>query len=175
MTSNLFDSQGRQKSLVQPRRDSAATTGWVRALYVLAILSVVIPVRSSGWVTLAMGGQWSSPFGLAWLGIVALAIWRIAVVVRDARRLEAPIGLAPQRWCKALGIALMGIGTLGSTLQFFVGPIGTTLFPRGSGSGVEFFAIGLWLAISTALAPIGFVLFEASRLLSFERWYREQR
>ena len=77
-------------------------------------------------------------------------------------------------WCRALGIGLMALGVIAFVFQFFVGPIGRMLFSQRTESGAEFFVVGIWLAMFTAVTPISVLLFEASRLLSFERWYREQ-
>lgn len=53
--------------------------------------------------------------------IVALAVWRIVVVVRDAGRLDAPIQAGVLRWCRSLAIGLMAVGIAVFLLQLFVG------------------------------------------------------
>ena len=140
----------------------------------LAILAMLVPWRS-GWAALGLtGGVFSWVWGVG-LSTVALGVWRIVVVLRDTGRLDAPSNSAVLRWCRALAIGLMALGVVGFILQFFIGPIGRALFPRGSDNGVEFFVVGMWFGMVTALAPLGILLFEASRLLSFERWSLEQR
>lgn len=175
MTTKVFDSKGRLVDASQHKQSTGATLLGVRAIYVLAILSIFIPLRSSGWVSLAMGGFFLSPFGVLSLAVAALAVWRIVVVVRDAGRLDSPLQTSVLRWCRSLAVGLMAVGVAVYLLQLFVGPIGRMLFPRGSDNGVEFFVVGVWLAMFAVMAPLGVFLFELSRLLSFERWYREQR
>ena len=53
-----------------------------------------------------------------------------------------------------LDIGLMALGVVGFALQFFIGPIGRALFPRGSDNGVEFFVVGMWFGMVTAIAPL---------------------
>lgn len=175
MTTKIFDSRGRLVRRDQPYRDAGTTHHAVRGIYVLAVLSIFVPLRSSGWVGLAVGGFWLSPFGVVSLAAIALVVWRIVLVLRERARLDAPMQTGLLRWCRSLAIGLMAAGVTVYLLQLFVGPIGRALFPRGSDNGVEFFVVGVWLAMLTALAPLGLLLFESSRLLAFERWYREQR
>jgi hypothetical protein len=54
-------------------------------------------------------------------------------------------------------------------------PIVRAVVPQGSGNGIEFFMAGMALAAGSGFAPSGLLLFELSRILGFERWYREQR
>lgn len=53
----VVDSKGRLVQRDRPQRDPETTRRSVRAIYVLAILSIFIPLRSSGWVGLATGGS----------------------------------------------------------------------------------------------------------------------
>jgi hypothetical protein len=174
MTSRVFDAQGRLARAGRVLNDPASTSHGVRAVYVLALLSSAIPAPTSGWVKLALGtGAWRSPLALVALATFALLIWRIVVVVRYRDRLDAPIGHRGLRWCRAAAVALMATGVASYVLQWFMFPFARAIFPRSGDSGIAFVVAGMWLA---ALAtPLGVLLFEASRLLGFERWYREQR
>lgn len=140
-----------------------------RLLYLLALLAMVVSPAVSSWVMLATGGGALAAIGLATYLVLAVAVWRALQVWRDGQRLAAPRPIGVARWIRAIGLWLMAIGSVTVVLQFFVGPIANSLFGRPSGSGVEFFAVGLWLAVFSGWAPAGLLLFEFSRLLGFER------
>src|SRR5437667_7879207 len=59
-----------------------------RILYVLALAASVLPFRASGWVSLAVGaGSWA---GLSLIIVLALAVYRGAMVLTHPGALEAP-------------------------------------------------------------------------------------
>jgi hypothetical protein len=70
---------------------------------------------------------------------------------------------------------LVAIGLALSTSRFFVRPLGRLLAPHGSDNGIEFFIVGLVIAVLATLAPMGLLLFEFSRLRAFELSLNEVR
>lgn len=146
---------------------------WV--LYLLALLTVLMPVPGSGWVRLATGSGPLMMLGLPSLLIMVLAVWRAAQVLRDRRHLAAPPALGAALWIRRVAVALMAFGVLVTVLQIFTGPIARAIFHGGrSDSGVEYFIVGVWLAMFSGWAPVGLLLFEFSRMLGFERATREK-
>lgn len=155
------------------RSPIGSTSASMRLVYVLALLASVVPLGRSGWVSLAMGaGSWA---GVALVIVVALAIYRVVLVLTRPDALDAPVAEGIVHWCRVLGVGMACIGLVIFALNFFIGPIGHALFPRGSDNGVEFFVIGLWLALLGGLTPVGLLLFEFSRMQAFEHWLRKER
>lgn len=150
-----------------------STSASARFVYLLALLASVIPFGRSGWVSLAMGaGSWA---GVASVIVLALAIYRTTLVLARPDALDAPVAVGMVHWCRVLGACLACIGLVTFILSFFVGPIGHALFPRRSDNGVEFFIVGLGLALAGGLTPVGLLLFEFSRMRAFEQWLRKER
>lgn len=173
MTTTVFDSIGRLVDADRAPPDPAASSHAVRAIYVLALVSIALPAPTSGWIGMALGfGGVRSPFALVWLLTFVLIVWRIVLVIRNPNQLDAPAEQQTLRWCRNAAIAFMAIGSVIFALQWFVIPIARAVFPRGSDNGIEFFVVGIWLAMFAAATPLGLLLFEASRLFGFERWYR---
>lgn len=146
-----------------------------RVLYVLAVAFVfVVPivvawVKPSGIVLLQSMSSYNSFVSFAIEP--ALAAWRIAMVVRDPGRLDAPIDLTMFRRCRSLALGLMLVGVVAAPLQWIAGPLLASLSASGGvASGVGYF-LGVWAAFSGGLSLLGLVLFETGRLLSFENWY----
>lgn len=174
MTNKVFDSRGRLVDVNPEPRDPASAGRAVRVIYLAALMSMAVPAPTSGWVRLAFGsgGLWKSPMALVAVAMFALIVWRIVVVVRDRSLLDAPIERGFLRGCRTIAVVLMATGVAIYVLQWFVFPIGRAMFPRGSDNGIEFFVVGMWLAMFATAIPLGLLMFEASRLMGFERWYR---
>lgn len=142
-----------------------------RVLYVLGLLSLFLPLLRSSWVSLALGG--GALTGPGSLVVLALALYRAALVLIDPRTLDAPAARGWVRRCRVAGIGLIASAPIALGLQFAMGPLGHALAPRGSGSGIEFFVVGIGVALLASLAPTGVMLFEFSRLRAFELAARE--
>lgn len=156
---------GNSRSTIGP------TSAVMRLVYVLALMASLLPVARSGWVTLAMGlGSWA---GGASLIVFVMAIYRAAQVLTRRDALDAPVADGMVHWCRVIGVGMACIGLVIFTLNFFIGSIGHALYPRRSENGVEFFVIGLWLALLGGLTPVGLLLFEFSRMRAFEDWLRK--
>lgn len=176
MTAKVFDARGRLVDADLAAREPAETGRAVRTIYGLALVSIALPAPMSGWVGMALGVTSVRAFvPMIWFIPFALIAWRIVLVIRRSGLLDAPSDHQALRWCRKIGTGLMAVGMVIYLLQWFVVPLARTVFPRGSDNGIEFFVLGLGFAMLAAATPIGLLLFEASRLLGFERWYREQR
>jgi hypothetical protein len=144
-----------------------------RVLYVATLLALAVPAPLSSWVRLAVGSAPLTSHAVPLFLVAALLLWRAALVALDRSRLAAPEARGALRWLRRAGLTLMAIGVPVMVLQWLSGPIAATLFKGNSGDGAAFFVVGLWLAIFSRLAPAGLMLFEGSRLLSFERAQKE--
>ena len=85
MSTKYSTPEGRLVDAARAARGAGATSTPVRAIYMLAILAMLAPWRSS-WAALALtGGVFSWVLGVG-LSTVALGVWRIVVVLRDTGR-----------------------------------------------------------------------------------------
>lgn len=141
----------------------------LRALYVLTLITSIVPLKGSSWVGLATGGGWLAVLGLTTVILVALAVWRVIQVMRDRHRLAAPPVAGVTRALRVAGVVLMVLGVVVFLLHFFIGSSGRWIAPRGSDNGIEFFVVGLALSMFGGFGVAGILLFEFSRLLGFER------
>ncbi len=153
---------------LQPARRST------KVLYLLALVVATLPFLSSGWVSLTTGRSWAGLLGITSL-LIVVAICRAVTLLRNAALLDAPTATGLSRWVRFAGIWLMGLGVLVAVAQVAAVPITRALFPRPTENGVEFFVVGMWFALLWGGAPTGLLVFEFSRLLSFEHHAREVR
>lgn len=165
----------REVRLARAQIPLAPATTEERWLYLLALLTVLAPVPGSGWARLATGGGPLVLMGLPALAILALATWRAVQVIRDRGRLAAPALAGRIRWMRKIALAIMAVGVVVTMLQLLTVPIAGVIFKGArSETGVEFFVVGVWLAMFSGWGPVGLLLFEFSRMLGFERAQREQ-
>ncbi len=160
-------------------QDLGPTSRAVRVLYVLAVAAVFVVPNVATWISLSGSGHWQSVSILTSFIFSAvvpgLAIWRIVGVVRDPGRLDAPVGHGIYRWCRTLALGFMAVGAAGALLQWTAGPLGLDLLGRGGGAGGAGYFIAVWTAFSSSMNLLALALFESSRLLGFETWYRGHR
>ena len=109
---------------------------------------------------------------LLWLAITVPFLWRALRVLRDRESLDAPAATGFVRWLWVLGLILATAGPIASAMQLVIPSLVHTLAPRGSDNGIEYFIIGLSVALVAALSPIGVLMFEFSRLRGFEQALR---
>jgi hypothetical protein len=152
---------------------SHRSTWPLRIVYVIVLLSILLPIglSGSGWVSLSLGrGGWRSLWQYAFVALfVVLAIWRIWVVLADRSTLDSPAVAGLLRAIRITGVTLLSLGTLVFALDVLGRPIIRALVSRPSESGVEFYVVGLFLAFLKGIGPLGVIVFEFSRLRSFEK------
>jgi hypothetical protein len=157
------------------RRERVQKSLMLRSVYVIALTSVALPSPTSPWAGLALGGGAPAILGAPMLVLAAIVIWRIFTVVRDPSRLDSPPLIGAALVLQRIAILTMGLGAIVALARWFVVPIVHAVFSTTrSDSGVEYFVVGLWLALIVPLASIGVMLFEATRLAAFERLQRKQ-
>jgi hypothetical protein len=141
----------------------------LRWLYCLAIVSAIFPLGVSGWVTMSLGVSTlgTVPF-LGPLVLLLIGLVRIYQVATDAERLDAYEVSGLLRLLRVAGIVGMSLGVLYVILQLGYRPLVSKLFIHRSESGVEFYVVGMYIALLSGMGSLGVLLFEASRLFGFE-------
>ena len=142
----------------------------LRVFYCLAVVSAVLPFGMSGWVAMTIG---PSPMPMVpYLGpltLLLIGIWRIYQVSRSPVTLDSYVYGGALKALRVIGLIAMGVGVLYLIVRFAAGPLMRILVPRRSDSGVEFYIVGVYLALLSGVGPLGILLFETSRLFGFER------
>jgi hypothetical protein len=100
---------------------------------------------------------------------LGLGIWRIWVVAADRSALESPQTEGVLLAARLVGVLFLYLGTLVFVLNVIGRPLIRALITRPSEDGVEFYVAGMYLAMFAGIGTIGLLLFEYSRLRSFER------
>jgi hypothetical protein len=100
--------------------------------------------------------------------LLLLGAYRIFSVAKDKNLLNCPVLSGVPRVMRVLGILAMVLGAIAALAWPFIKPIALAIFGKPGDSGVAFYVVGVYLAIAKGFAPLGVVLFEASRLMGFE-------
>lgn len=148
---------------------------FLRLVYCLVLVAAVVPIgrAEAGWVGAVIGG--------AGLGVVpsfgpmifiALALFRIVLVVRYRQSLDTPRTEGFSRVLRFIGLALLYLGALAALVTWIALPLLRWLVPERTDAGIEFYT-ELFLYLGAGLGMLGLTLFELSRLLSFERAARQ--
>lgn len=145
----------------------------LRVAYVVVLLGIMLPIglASMSWVRLATGGHFRSVLGIVL--VLVVGGWRIYNVLRHPATLDCPRLDGFPRLLRWIGMACLYVGALFGALNLASRPIMSTLVTRPSETGVEFYAVGMYLAMLAGLGLKGLMAFEASRLLAFEQRERQ--
>jgi hypothetical protein len=142
-----------------------------RISYCIVVLGAVLPIglSKSGWVAMATGPSLASsiPYVGTFLFLL-VGIYRIYVVARSQRSLVAMQSSGFISILRATGIFLLYVGALFTIIGWVVGPLMHAFMRSRTESGAEFFAVGLMVALVGRAGVFGLILFELSRLRSFE-------
>jgi hypothetical protein len=144
----------------------------LRIAYAGTVLSVVLPIgiASSSWVSLATGGNW-----FRWLNaavpmlFVALALYRVYLVLRWSGTLALPHAGRGLRLLRGVGAFLLYVGLLFWLVSLAASPLLAAYGPRSDRIGIVPFVVGVMLAQLGSLGMVGLLLFEMGRLRSFEQ------
>jgi hypothetical protein len=152
------------------RQEASISIRWI---YSLAVLSAILPFGMSGWVAATLGGgpMQSIPF-IGPILFLALGAWRIYLVARHRNTLDSFVGGGVMKFMRVLGIIGMAFGVIYLVLRVSAGPLTRAIFQSPSENGVEFYVVGVYLALLGGVAPLSVMLFEFSRLLGFEQQAR---
>ena len=145
--------------------------------YALTVLAAVLPIglASSGWVALTTGGSSFSAIPIVGpLVFVALGLYRVYLVARVPGTLDSVQVTGPARFLRAAGVCGLYVGAVIAVLNLFSRPLMQLLITNRSESGVEFYVVGVYLALLGGIGVLAIVLFEFSRLLAFERYSHDR-
>lgn len=149
---------------------------WLKLFYCLTVLSAIVPIglASSGWVRASTGGGFVSvvPF-VGPLLLLALGLYRVFLVARVPGTLDSPPVAGVSALLRAIGVFCIYAGGLVGILNWVSRPLMHLLITKPSETGVEFYVVGVYLALAGGVVVLGLLLFEFSRLLAFERHARE--
>jgi hypothetical protein len=145
----------------------------LKGVYSLTILSAVLPIglSASGWVAATLGGS-NSLFGvlpvLGPLVFLLVGLYRIWTVARLSGTLNSYETSGVPKMLRSIGIVALYVGALVAIANWVARPVIRMLVTSPSESGVEFYVVGVYLAVAAGIGTLGLVFFELSRLLSFE-------
>jgi hypothetical protein len=105
---------------------------------------------------------------------LGLGIWRIWVVAADRMALDSPQTEGVLLAARVLGVVFLYLGTLVFVLNVVGRPLIRALITRPSENGVELYVAGMYLAMLGGIGTLGLLLFEYSRLRSFEKAPRSE-
>jgi hypothetical protein len=172
--------RGEQPIVSNHHQHAPAANPWsanlpLRIIYALALVSVALPMPISAWARLSIASASSWILLGPMLVLLLIAAWRIVGVIRDPRRLDAPTITGVLESFRTLAIGLLALGAIVYVLRWFAVPIAQLFFQSGSGIGVEYFVVGVWLSMFSLLTPLALLMFEGIRLTALENWYRGVR
>lgn len=105
---------------------------------------------------------------------LVIGLYRVASIVRRTSTLDSHKISGLALVLRKAGIVGIYIGAVVAVLNLFAGPLMKMLMTHKTESGAEFLIVGVYLALVGGLGILGLVVFEFSRLLSFEAAARSQ-
>lgn len=144
----------------------------VRGLYAATLIGGLLATRAL-WLQWPSAGPWLIGIGAVALVSALLTVWRAAMVLWRRSTLDAPQPEGCVRWLRRLGIAGMAIGAL-CLLATLMLPwlLANSSAVHTEALGAVGMMAGLFVLVMSAAASGGLMLFELSRLLSFEQALR---
>jgi hypothetical protein len=146
-----------------------------RVAYVMCLLGPFIPygLSKSGWVGLTLGqgqGGWLQVVTMLSLFFIVIRSWQ---VLSSAGRLDAFRASQIVFVLRVLGLLVMYAGALTVLVSIFGRWLVPLIFKGQSEDGIEFYVVGVYLALAMSAGSSGVMLFEFSRMLGFERHMRD--
>ena len=157
------------------RREQAAIPApvWLRLLYSATLVAMVFPLGvagMSGWVGLTLG---TSLIGSLLLPLLAIVVWRVYVVWRHPTTLVRHRAGALIGVLRGIAVVEMVIGCLAALALLLQRPIIEALGGVRTESGIEYFVLQLGAVLIGGLGYQGIAIFEWTRLIGLERFYRD--
>jgi len=159
---------------VSREREAIPASAWLRVLYSLTLVALVFPLGvagMSGWVGLTLG---TSLMGSFLLPLLALVVWRIYVVWRHPTTLVRHRAGALIALLRAVAVVEMGVGCLAALALLLQKPIIAALGGVRTEDGIEYYLLQLGAVMVGGLGLQGVAIFEWSRLIGMERFFREE-
>lgn len=139
----------------------------LRIIYCLAVFGAVSPFPISGWVMMTTGGNATVPI-LGPILLLILGIYRIISVARNGSLLISQESTSILRALRVMGIIGMVLGATVAVAWPFMGQIALGIFGKPGDAGIAYYVVGVYFAMAKGFAPLGVIMFEASRLIGFE-------
>lgn len=142
-----------------------------KVVYCIALLSIVLPIglAGSGWVRMSVGGGLGMiPFVGPLLMLIA-GIGRVVQIWRRSYILDSPAVTGVARKFQMLGVMLIYAGALAGIANWLSIPIAKIFIKDAGPNGILLYAGGVYLALLGSLGPLGLLIFEATRLVGFEK------
>ena len=157
------------------RREQAAIEApvWLRLLYSATLVAMVFPLGVAGmggWVGLALG---TSLIGSLLLPLLVIVVWRVYVVWRYPTTLVRHRAGALIAALRGVAVVEMAIGCLAALALLLQRPIIEAMGGVRTESGIEYFVLQLGAVLIGGLGYQGIVIFEWTRLIGLERFYRD--
>ena len=143
-----------------------------RVSYCVVLLGAILPIGLAkyGWVALATGSSLAG--SVPYVGpilFLIIGIYRVYVVARTPSTLNATQSSGFISFLRAAGIFLLYVGAVATILGWIAAPLMHLLLQSRTESGAEFFFVGAISALVGRVGVFGLLLFELSRLRSFEQ------
>lgn len=150
---------------------------WLKLFYCLTLFSVILPMglASANWVAMGTGGNLINVISLVGpVLFLGLGLYRIHLVIWMSGTLDSPHVAGVIAMLRTVGIFCIYAGAVIGILNLISRPLVRVLITNPSDNGVEYFVAGVYLALAGGIGALGLLLFEFSRLISFERHARER-
>lgn len=145
-----------------------AATPFIRWLYSLALLSVLVQTCSLGIssaVGMAYGVGCLSGIPIFSILISAALVYRIVQVMRLQNSLDMLISGRAVWILRAGGVLLMCVGLGATLLLLFIRPLTLIIFPNPGDNGIAFFVVGVVLYPFAGAGWFGIGAFELARYM----------
>lgn len=116
---------------------------------------------------MTLGGNGTVPY-IGPILLLLLGVYRIFSVIRNRNILNSQKTNGLIFSIRVLGIIAMTLGAVVAIVYPFINTIALAIFGKPGDSGVAFYVVRFYFAMAKGLAPLGIILFEASRLIMFE-------
>jgi len=153
-------------------REAIAPRLWLKVLYSLTLVALVFPLGvagMSGWVGLTLG---TSLMGSFLLPLLAVVVWRVYVVWRHPTTLMRHRGGAVIAFLRGAAIVGMMVGCFAALALLLQRPIIEAMGGVRTDSGIEYYLLQLGAVMVGGLGLQGLAIFEWSRIIGMERFYR---
>ena len=157
----------RERSAIMPQV-------WLKVVYSLTLVALVFPLgvaSMSGWVGLTLG---TSLMGSFLLPLLAIVVWRIYMVWRHPTTLVRHRAGALIGVLRAVAVVEMVVGCLAALALLLQRPIIQALGGVRTDSGIEYYVLQLGAVMVGGLGLQGLVIYEWTRLIGMERFFREE-
>lgn len=158
---------------ISREREAIMPQTWLKLVYSLTLIATVFPLGvagMSGWVGLTLG---TSLLGAFLLPLLAVVVWRVYVVWRHPTTLIRHRSGALIAFLWGAAVVGMLVGCLAALALLLQRPIVAAMGGVRTDSGIEYYVLQLGAVMLGGLGLQGLLIFEWTRIIGMERFYRE--